>query len=50
MLMVIAKITARSDEPIKHTPRPETAHERWEKKTRKQNTSWLMRELGIEHD
>ena len=50
MLMVIAKIAARSEEPLKPTPRPETAHERWERKTRKQNTSWLMDELGLNHE
>lgn len=50
LLMVIAKVSAHSEEPIKFVPRPETAQERWEKDQRKQNTSWLMDQIGLDHD
>lgn len=50
MLMVVAKMVAHSDEPIQSVPRPETAHERWERNKRHENTSWLMGQIGLNHD
>lgn len=50
LLQAIAHIAARSEEPLKPTPRPETAHERWERNKRHENTDWLMQQLGLDHD
>lgn len=50
LLQVIAHVAAHSDEPLKPTPRPETAHERWERNKRHENTDWLMQQLGLDHD
>lgn len=50
LLMVLVKVAARSEEPIQAVPRPETAHERWEREQRHKNTSWLMGEIGLDHD
>ena len=50
LLQSIAHIAAHSDEPLKPVPRPETAQERWERNKRHENTSWLMEQLGLDHD
>lgn len=47
LLQALIHTVARSDKPIRPTPRPEYAYARYQKAERKANTNWLNTQLGI---
>lgn len=47
LLLVLIRVTARSEEPVTLHQRPETARDRWERAKRKESTDWINEQLGL---